>query len=276
MNTIQESDLFYQSFSELPRERRYHVMILLPFLDDPIAKMIMLRQLSRTRKAYNIITKHPNASEIIHDLFDKSLKWLQKKPTEFAFPVVKIGNQTFNLPDSKFSEVTFGQLVELDSLFTRYLRTQRESLLDSFLETLYTIQSPILNHKSEIPNLKSPILNPKSKIPNLPYPYKLDAFRMYAVIREKIFTSFKHLFPHSISEAKATSKKDTKKPLDLRKIADSTPMWHSVLFSLAESPAYQGMHIAKAANMWEALTYLDEKAYQAQREREKHENSLQT
>jgi hypothetical protein len=246
-------------------------MILLPFLDDPIAKMIMLRQLSRTRKAYNIITKHPNASEIIHDLFDKSLKWLQKKPTEFAFPVVKIGNQTFNLPDSKFSEVTFGQLVELDSLFTRYLRTQRESLLDSFLETLYTIQSPILNPKSKIPNLKS-------EISNLPYPYKLDAFRMYAVIREKVFTSFKHLFPRPLSgaEGEGTSKKDTKKPLDLRKIADSTPMWHSVLFSLAESPAYQGMHIAKAANMWEALTYLDEKAYQAQREREKHENSLQT
>jgi hypothetical protein len=255
---MHESELLYQSFSELPRDRRYNVMLLIPFLDDPMAKLIMLRQLSRSRKAYNIITTHPNASEIIHDLYDKSLKWIQHKPTEFAFPVVQIENQKFTLPDAKFSEVTFGQLVELDSLFTRYLKSQREHLLDSFLQTLYTIHN-------------SPLTINHSQLTILPYPYKLDAFRMYCVLREKIFSSFSNLFPPP-----TVSKKDPAKPLDFRKIQDSTPMWHSVLFSLAESPAYQGMHIAKAANMWEALTYLDEKAFQAKKERENNENRLQT
>jgi hypothetical protein len=269
MPTIQEADILYQSFSELPKSKRYRVMILLPFLDDPVAKVMLVRQLCRDRKAYRILFGHPNAAEIIHDLFDKSLRWLQDKPTGFTFPFFSWGGYRFDLPDDRFSDTTFGTLVELDSLFTRYLRSQKESIMDAFLKELYTV----------IKTGPAPI---DQVLADIPYPYRLDAFRMYAVVREKIFTKFPHLFSGSPSrslsevEGKGTSKKTPKTPLNFKKIQDSTPLWHSVLFSLAETPAYQGMKTAKEANMWEALTYLDEKAFQAAKEREKHENSIHT
>jgi hypothetical protein len=259
MPTIHERDLIYQSFDELPELKRYRVMVLLPFVDDPMARLILLRQICRSRQAYTTITTHPRACEIIVDLFTNSLAWLRAKPKDFTFRHIESQKYWFSVPDARFSEVTFGSLVELDSAFSKYLRTQREDLMNAFLAELYTID----RHGPG---------SPAKAIEAIPYPYRLDAFRMYAAIREKVFTSFRWLFPNS---SKEPSEKEVSKPLDFRKIQDTTPMWHSVLFSLAESPAYQGMHTSKAANMWEALTYLDEKAFQAHKQKEKNHDANQ-
>ncbi len=249
--TLPESSLLHQSWQSLPPKKRYQLMALLPFIDDPIGKMLILRAIARTTKDYKLIRTLPNSAAVVYDLFKYSLKWITEQPKGFSFPEVKADGWVFTAPGDRFETVTFGQLVELDSYFTRYLRTQREALLSSFLINLYSVSK---QGKTDI----------QKAVAKIGDPYRLDALRMYGMIREKVFASFIHIFP----TPKGTSKKSKQAKVDLRKIQDTTDMWHSVLFSLADSPAFQGMETAKAANMWEALTYLDEKAYQMKKSKE--------
>lgn len=251
MTSIPEPAILHQSWQSLPPKKRYQLMALLPFMDDPMGKLLILRVIARTAGDYRLIRSLPNSSAVVYDLFRYSLKWITEQPKGFSFPEVKAGSWVFHTPTDRFENVSFGQLTELDSYFTRYLRTHSEGLLISFLLNLYKVSKAG----------KGDIRTAVSKIGD---PYRLDALRMYGMIREKVFTSFFHVFPMP----KEQSKKTKNAAIDLRKIQDSTPMWHSVLFSLADTPAFQGLETAKAANMWEALTYLDEKAFQFKKSRE--------
>src|SRR5690606_19141316 len=169
---------------------------------------------------YKLIMTLPNSAADVYDLFKYSLKWITEQPKGFSFPEVKSGGWIFATPGDRFENVTFGQLVELDSYFTRYLRTQREPLFNSFLINLYSVKK---EGKADLQRAVSLVGDP----------YRLDALRMYGMIRERVFSSFKHIFP----TPKGQSKKSKQTAVDLRKIQDTTEMWHSVLFSLADSPA---------------------------------------
>lgn len=223
-------------------------MVLLPFINLPHAKLMILRIIARSRKDYITIQTLPNSAEMVWELFEYSLKWITAKPIDFTFGRVHAQGWIFSPPDAHFSKLTFGILVEIDSAFTRYLRTNKEELIFELVSNIYKTEKP-----GEGDRMKA--------ISQITYPYQLDVFRMYMMLREKMFQSFTHLFP----QPKTLSKKPDTKPVSLEKIPDSTDMWHSLLFSLAETPAYQGMSTAKNANMWEALTYLDEKAFQAKK-----------
>lgn len=252
MPTLLEADIFFCSWEELTSRRRHHLMMLLPFLDDPFARLLALREICKTRDIYRQISRAGNSAELIVDLFHRGFKWLTAPPKSFSFATVQSRGWVFTAPDAHFELITFGQLVEMDSAFTRYLRSAREPEFDNLLSSLYTVTSSGSKHSKA------------QAIAAIPYPYRIDAFRVYSAVREKVFTSFKHLFP----KVKTVSEKKADKPIDFRKVQDSTPMWHSILFSLAESGAYPGMDKAKSANMWEALTYLDEKAFQQEQLRE--------
>src|SRR5690606_15473989 len=136
---VTESSLLHQSWQSLPPRKRYQLMALLPFMDDPIGKLLILRAIARTTKDYKLIRTLPNSGAVVYDLFKYSLKWITEQPKGFSFPEVKAGGWIFVTPGDRFEKVTFGQLVELDSYFTRYLRTQREHLFNSFLINLYTV-----------------------------------------------------------------------------------------------------------------------------------------
>ncbi len=252
MITLDEREVFFCSWEELPRQRRHHLMMLLPFLEDPFGKILALKLICRKKLTYRLISKAPNAAELIVDIFSQGLPWLSDAPKSYSYPVIKSQGWTFATPDVRYSCVTFGQFAELDSLFTRYMRTQKEELFDRFLGELYTVQDQGRGEK-----LKA--------IARLDYPVRIDAFRVHASVREKVFTHFKWLFP----KVKTLSENEPGKPLDFRKIQESTDLWHSLLFRLAESPAYQGMKTAQDAGMWEALTYLDDKAFQIEQSKPK-------
>jgi hypothetical protein len=246
------SSLTHSSWESLPQKSRYRVMMLLPFLSDPYAKVLTLREISRSKKDYDMICSLPNSAEVIWDIFNKDLKWLTAHPKEFAFQKITSKGWEFSPPDARFSDITFGQWCEMEIAFNRYLRTQKETAFDKVLSHIYT------THK------QGSKCDKLTAISLIPYPFRLDAFRMYVMIREKVLTSYRHIFPkvRSVSENKKS------KSVDFRSIPDNTDMWHSLLFSLAETPAFQGMKTAFSANMWEALTYLDEKAFQAAKARE--------
>lgn len=246
------SSLLFTSWDQIPQKGRYRVMMLLPFLSDPYAKILTLREISRSKKDYDLICSLPNSAEIIWEIFTKDLKWLTGHPKDFSFHTLKSKDWTFTAPDARFSEITFGQWVEMEITFNRYIRTQKEAAFDHLLSHLYTV------HK------EGEKCDKLTALSLLPYPYRLDAFRMYVMIREKVLTSYRHLFP----KVRTMSENKKGKPVDFRSIPDNTDMWHSLLFSLAETPAFQGMKTAVSANMWEALTYLDEKAFQAAKARE--------
>lgn len=252
MPTHSASDFLFESWSELPVRKRYRLMQLLPFLEDPYARLIALREISRSKADYAYLISAPNSAELIVDLFTRGLSWIYEAPTAFAFAEIPSQGWIFTAPDAQFSEIPFGAFVEMDSAFTRYLRSQDERIFDGLLHELYTVKQ-----SGKVDLLQA--------IHRIPYPYRIDAFRIYCRVREKVFTTYKNLFP----KVKIQSKKEGNPNLDFRKIEDSTPLWHSLLFALAETPAYPGMHLAKAANLWEALTYLDEKAFQAEQAKKK-------
>jgi hypothetical protein len=221
-------------------------MILLPFLDDPYARLLALREVCKSKKDYITLQTIPDSAQVIVDIFHRELNWITEKPKDFTFKLISCKGWEFTTPDPRFSDFTFEDLVNMEIRFNEYLRLQRESSLDHLIDTIYT------------PLRESDKTDRLTAISLLPYPYRLDVFRMFAVLHEKIYTSFKHLFPN----IKSVSEKDTSKPVDFRKIPKNSDWWTSLLFTLAETPAYPGMDTAKKANMWEALTYLDEKAFQ--------------
>jgi hypothetical protein len=257
MPSIPSSTLLHSSWSALSPRRRMRLMILLPFLDDPYAKLLALREVCKSKENYLTIQRIPNSPEVIVDLFRHDLQWISQKPTDFTFKLIHSKGWTFSAPDARFSDFTMEELVEMEIRFNEYLRLQRESALDKLMDVIYT------------PQAESSKTDRLTAISALPYPYRLDAFRMFAVIHEKIHTSFKHLFPNT----KVLSEKDKSKPIDFRKIPKTSDWWTSLLFSLAETPAFQGMETAKEANMWEALTYLDEKAFEAKKAQEARQNN---
>ena len=251
--TLREGDIFFTAWEQMNLRKRYRLMLLLPFLDDPYARLLALREIAKSKEIYLQLQRATNSAELIVDLFHNGFTWLSAAPKSFAFAEIRAKDWIFTAPDYRLPEGTFGQLVEMDSAFTKYLRTQQESHFDNLLAELYSVKQE---------GGKSSKL---AALAQVPYPYRIDAFRVYSQIRDKVFLSFPNLFP----KVDKPSEKTEAKPLDFRKVRDSTPMWHSLLFSLAETPAYQGMHTAKAANMWEALTYLDEKAFEIQKAKEK-------
>lgn len=230
-------------------------MILIPFLNNPIAKLLALRIIIKTKKHYLMIQRMKNSAQVIADIFEKELSWITAPPTDYTFHQISHMGWTFSTPSAKYEDITFGEWWELDAYFTKFLKYQKESHLDTFLDVLYDVERSGKVFKSTV-------------IKSLPYPYRLDAFRIHAVVREKVFSHFKHLFPQKKSE----SKKTNSEPVDFTKIHDSTELGHSLLFSLADTPAFQGLETAKASNMWEALTYLDDKAFQAMKAREELES----
>lgn len=231
-------------------------MLLIPFINDPYAKLIILREISRSAKDYKLIQSLPNSAEIVVDIFDRGIDWLTKHPRTFVFPEVKAKGWTFRPPTATFEDLTFEQLVDLEILFNRFLRFEiaaqnsvlvpKQTHFDKFLSVFYHVAEA-----GKMDKLKA--------IATIPYPYRLDAFRMYCGLRDRIFKRFTSLFPHTSN----ASEKGVSKAIDFSKIPDNTDMWHGLLFVLADSPAFQGMETAKKAPIWDALTYLDEKALQA-------------
>lgn len=251
MITLIEREVFFTAWEELPQRKRHHLMMLLPFMEDPFAKILALQLVCRKKLTYKLITKAPNSAELIVDIFRSGLTWISDPPKSYSYPTVKSQGWIMSPPDVRYSTVTFGQWAELDSLFTRYMRTQKEELFDRFLAELYTVKESGRGEKLRA-------------ISRLDYTVRIDAFRVHAAVREKVFTHFRWLFP----KVKTLSENAEGKPLDFRKIQDSTDLWHSLLFRLAESPAYQGMKTAQDAGLWEALTYLDDKAFQIEQQKE--------
>lgn len=252
MITLTEREVFFCGWDELPARKRHHLMMLLPFLDDPFAKLLALRLICKKKSTYQTIRRASNSAELVVDLFMHGLKWITAPPISFAYPVIESRGWIFTAPDSMFSEVTFGAFAEMDGRFTRYLGMAKEAEFTQLMAWMYQVTQTSKG-------------TPEQVLQALPYWYRLDAFRMFARVREKVYTEFKWLFP----KASGLSEKEESKPLDFRNVKDSTPMWHSLIFSLAETPAYQGMKTAQSANMWEALTYLDEKAFQLEKSKPK-------
>lgn len=245
MITLNEREVFFLSWEELPKRKRHYLMMLLPFLEDPYAQLLALRIICKEKSTYQLINSAPNSSELIVELWEKGFQWITAPPKSYSYPEVKVKGWTFATPDVRFESVTFGQWWAMDSLFTRYMRTQKDSLFDRLLAELYTVKVEGTKEKLEA-------------ISFLDYTVRLDAFRVHASVREKVFTHFRWLFP----KVKMMSEKADSKPLDFRQIQDSTDLGHSLLFRLAEYPAYQGMKTAQETSMWEAFTYLDQKAFE--------------
>jgi hypothetical protein len=250
LKSIHIKTLLHSSWADLMPRRRLRLMMLLPFMLDPYARLMILREIAKSKANYILIQSLSNSAEVIVDLFHHELKWITDHPKDFAFKTVKSNGWTFQTPDIHFSQFTMECGLEILVRFNEYLRLQKESSIQAVLsevyETVYEGKCP----KSEA-------------LAAIDYPYRTDVMRAIIKLQDDIGKRFRHLFPKTVT----VSEKSGKKEIDFRKIPDNRDMWNTLLFNLAESPAYQGMATARKANMWEALTYMDEKAFQMSKEK---------
>jgi len=113
-------------------------MILLPFLDDPYARLMALREVCKSKQHYITLQTIPDSAQVIIDIFHKELNWITDKPTDFTFKLISCKGWEFAAPDPRFSDFTFEDLVNMEIRFNEYLRLQRETSFDHLIDTIYT------------------------------------------------------------------------------------------------------------------------------------------
>lgn len=233
---IRVGDLFHTSYESLAPEQFLQLIQLKDIRDKEerpehraFVSTSMLRVVCKNLKRFPDIRQ-----DQLIDCFD-ILNFIDEPYTGFIVKSFRHAGKVYAAPARNLDDATFYQVVESDAEFTRYLVTQEEKDLDKFCLKLYR-----------------PVDDPGSPAGELDSVAAHTIFYNYAACRNHFTGIAENLFPPPDND---TDKKETD-----RNNIFTGPMWLDLLYSLADTPAFQGIDKAKTANFYEALLYLDKRA----------------
>lgn len=188
------------------------------------------------------------------------LKFLDKPWYEFHITSLKTKYGTIRRPASHLSSFSFGQLVDADTEYSKFLvlnakkDPEQVQHLNRLIAILY--QSDPVKYMNTLTDIYSRNL-PKGLTNDLKY----LILQTYAHCRKYIVSvRCKTLFP-SGDEGTSEGTSETLAPAALSGEPQYTgKMWQELLFDLSETPAFAGLENAKNARMYDALDYLEKKA----------------
>lgn len=250
--TYKASDLFHTSWDTLSKKQLLQLLQLQTMLmkekdadKQAYIKTHMLWAINRNKKLYKQIT-----SAQMVDLFAE-LDFLKEPTTRWFVPSFHHNGfkfyapmqelKGFQLPGDKEGEFTFAKLMYADSYYTIFLLNSQEEYFWKFASHLYMREPSKHGKKITMEDMQMIVIN-------------------YAANRDAVFSRFKHLFPKDQpSDPEISGELSEEVP-----VKPTGQMWQSLLYSLADTPAFSGIDNAKNAVALEALSYLDQKAKEAE------------
>ena len=251
---LRVGDILYQKWEQIPLKHLAVILQLLPFVNweqhddwmNTYCKNIILKYLFKDRKLY----KKTTAAQRV-DIFTYELDWLRNPTHRFLIPTVKVKGTVFHAPEDGLSNLTIDHLSEADTRLSRYMISTQAKYLDSFLACLYSVENEIFNQK--VINEKALLLG------TIPDFQKISILSSYLGSRQVITRLCPDLFPEP------ERKKDDKKRKPIKPV-DLGPMWNELIFELANTKGYPGVALARQANAYEALQYLNREIKNARKQ----------
>jgi hypothetical protein len=211
-----------------------------------------------------------------NDRGDFKTPWLKFPIGGFNFNLSNMAMARFYAPQFNSGlpmyDRSFDQLVYADTAFSRFcinnykyqrgdhskeLITEMDELVNALIGILYKRPEDFDSSDLEVYTRIVPLhINPKKRSLIL---------HTYANVRSFIIQRYPNLFPRhaeEVSEAPA--------PVSEAMPMDTGPMWMNLRYDLAETDAFKGLETSKNAPIYDALGYLDKKAYEAEQTRRQH------
>jgi hypothetical protein len=242
--------------------------------------LLVINALKILRKKKAILTKILNidsdqAVQIAVDCFNDINFFKRNEDGNFVdpwmfFPVggFKVNNVSFQRPERSgqlpMYDRIFDQLVYADTAFSAFcvllaehkrllkmelkddaklIEKEIEEIINSMIAVLYTPAEKFEAHRIEVLARLVPL--------ELDMSQRMLILHTYANVRTFIVSRCKHLFP------KPTENKDQQKEIEP---VLTGPMWQNLRYDLAETEVFKGFNVARNANIYDAIDYLDKKA----------------
>lgn len=172
--------------------------------------------------------------EQMFDLFP-ILEFIEKPGIFYVIDNLYLDGLTYRAPKPKLEGMSLWQLIEADAAFSKFLITQDAVDGIMFVKKLYTPFSGRSRNR----------LHPSIAVPAIALNYSAN--------RQWMTETCTELFPPADDDTVET-------PSGSSLSQFTGPLWMSLLFNLADTPAFQGMERAKLAPAMEALLYLNQRA----------------
>lgn len=233
------------------------ILQLLPFVrwelhDDwmnTYVKNFILKQCFKSIRIFKLTTPEQRV-----DLFTSEIDFLKELTPAFLIPHLKVDGVTFTAPKRGLTDLSIQELAEADTRLSRYLISERQNYLHTFIACLY---DDGLELTEDTIDIKARSLAKVSESD------KVSIIRSFLGSRKLITAQFPEIFPTS---SEPTKPLNTNRP---PKVQDTGPMWDALIQELANTKGYQGMDTAKCANAWEALGYLNREMEKNRKQHEK-------
>ena len=243
-------DIFHTSWAELSHRQAIQIMLIKSKIEW-LAKAEYYEAMGEMEHAQLVILCKDQAflKKLSQDQeFDvwKDLAFINEPWYFFHIAAIRGKEHVYFSPMEKIHDLTFQHLVYADANFSKYLITEETVYLEKLISILY--------HPSDGDD-RWPLITENIE------PMAIDiGKRIHPHEKQLIMVTYSHIRSSILQRCPTLFNVDGSEDDDEGKIEYTGEMWRNLLFDLSETPAFQGMQIAKDTPIYEALDYLEKKA----------------